>query len=121
MTTLNPKITLENLTSILSNMVFNQHKISLAKRSGNIKIEIEPARIVCNEWGEHTIPPTFYTIGYTSGIGYWLRRKTSYNAPFRLHYNRKTGEYGFNNFEEATSHLEKLFIDKYFRIMPVKY
>ena len=121
MTTLNPNITLENLTSILSNAVFNQHKISLAKRSGNIKIEIEPARIVCNEWGEYTIPPTFYTIGYTPGIGYWLRRKTGYNATFRLHYNRKTNEYGFKTFEEAVSHLEKLFINKYFRIMPVMY
>lgn len=113
MTALNPNITLDNLTSILSNMVFNQHKISLAKRSGNIKIEIEPARAINNGFSTFTIPDTHYTIGYTSGIGYWLRRTTGFNAPFRLHYNRKTGEYGFKTFEEAASHLEKLFIKKY--------
>jgi hypothetical protein len=119
MATINPAITLENLTSILSNVVFNQHKIRLTQRTGNINIEIKPARTINNGFATFTIPDTHYTLGYTPGIGYWLRRKTGFNSTFRLHYNRKTGEYGFNTFEEAANWLEKLFIEKFFVIKPV--
>ena len=112
----NPRITSEKVYSVTSNMVFNQHKIRVAK-SGNIKIEIEPGDRHLGGWRR----PIEYTIGYTPGIGYWLRRRGVSGSTFPLHYNRSTHEYGFNTFEEAASHLEKLFINKYFYIMPVMY
>ena len=112
----NPKITSENVYSVASNMVFNQHKIRVAK-SGNIKIEIKPGDIHLGGWRR----PVEYTIGYTAGIGYWLRRQGESGHTFPLHYNRNTCEYGFKTFDEAASYLEKLFINKYFRIMPVMY
>lgn len=113
MATLNPAITLENLTSVLSNMVFNQHNIKLTQRTGNIKIEIEPARTINNGFATLTIPATHYTLGYTPEIGYWLRRQGESGSTFPLHYDRYTGKYGFETFEEAANHLEKLFVKKY--------
>ena len=104
----NSRITSENVYSVASNMVFNQHKIRVAK-SGNIKIEIEPGDRHLGGWRR----PVEYTIGYTQGIGYWLRRQGESGSTFPLHYNRSTRKYGFNTFEEASSHLEKLFIKKY--------
>ena len=109
MTTLNPAITSENVYSVASNMVFNQYKIRVAK-SGNIKIEIEPAKRYKNGW---VSKPVEYTIGYTPRIGYWLRRQGECGHTFPLHYDRYTGRYGFKTFEEAANHLEKLFIKKY--------
>lgn len=104
----NPRITSENVYSVASNMVFNQHKIRVAK-SGNIKIEIKPGDRHLGGWRR----PVEYTIGYTSGIGYWLRRQGECGHTFPLHYNRNTGKYGFDTFEDAANHLEKLFIKKY--------
>ena len=112
----NPRITSENIYSVASNMVFLQIKINIAK-CGNLKREIGQGDRRIGGWRS----PVEYTIGYTPGIGYWLRRQGVSGSTFPLHYNRSTHEYGFNTFEEAASHLEKLFIDKYFRIMPVKY
>lgn len=108
MTAINPRITSENVYSVASNMVFNQHKIRVAK-SGNIKIEIKPGDRHLGGWRR----PIEYTIGYTQGIGYWLRRQGDSGSTFPLHYNRNTHEYGFKTFKEAISHLEKLFIKKY--------
>lgn len=107
----NPHITAENLYSICSNPVFNHYKIRIAK-SGNIKIELEPAYY--RNKGTYKLWAIEYTIGYTKGIGYWLRRQGNSGSIFPLHYNRNTHEYGFNTFEEAAKHLEKLFINKYF-------
>lgn len=115
MITLNPAITTENVYSIVANNNFNKFKIRIAK-SGNIKIELVPARdfvshlYASSVW---TSKPIEYTIGYTSGIGYWLRRQGDSGSTFPLHYNRHTGKYGFETFEEAVAHLEKLFIKKY--------
>lgn len=109
------KITPSELYAVLTNDVFNIFKIRIAKHSGNIKIEIKPGDRHLGGWRR----PVEYTIGYTKGIGYWLRRQGESGSTFPLHYNRNTHEYGFNTFEEASSHLEKLFINKYFYIKPV--
>ena len=77
---------------------------------GSIKIELEPSKRCKNGW---VSKPVEYTIGYGDGIGYWLRRQNRCGHTFPLHYNRKTGEYGFETFEDAANHLEKLFIKKY--------
>ena len=106
----------ENVYSIVANKNFNKFRIRVAK-SGNIKIEIKPGDRHLGGWRR----PIEYTIGYTHGIGYWLRRQGESGSTFPLHYNRSTHKYGFNTFEEAANWLEKLFIDKYFRIMPVMY
>lgn len=110
-------ITPENVYSIVANKNFNKFRIRVAK-SGSIKIELVPARevacinrfYVSSVW---TTRPIEYTIGYTPGIGYWLRRQGEFGSTFPLHYDRYTGKYGFNTFEEAANHLEKLFIKKY--------
>lgn len=112
----NKTITPSEVYSILTNKVFNIFKIRVAK-SGNIKIELVPAgNKVAGLWRSKAIE---YTIGYTKGIGYWLRRQGESGSTFPLHYNRNTHEYGFKTFEEAVAHLEKLFINKYFYIKPV--
>lgn len=118
-TSVNKIITPSEVYSVLTNKVFNIFKIRVA-RTGNIKIEIEPAKEVDNGMGyRYMLESIEYTIGYTKGIGYWLRRKNENGATFPLHYNRNTHEYGFKTFEEAVAHLEKLFINKYFYIKPV--
>ena len=111
----NPKITSENVYSIVANKNFNKFRIRIAK-SGNIKIELVPAReFVSHLYASHiwTSKPIEYTIGYTLGIGYWLRRQGESGSTFPLHYDRYTGKYGFKTFEEAANYLEKLFIKKY--------
>ena len=118
------KITPSEVYSVLTNNVFNIFKIRIAKRSGNIKIELESAKRQLN-YTSHGVScyytkPVEYTIGYTQGIGYWLRRQNECGHTFPLHYNRNTGEYGFKTFEEAVAHLEKLFINKHFYIKPVE-
>lgn len=114
-------ITPENVYSIVANKNFNKFRIRIAK-SGNIKIELVPARdFVSHLYGSNDIygsavwtsKPIEYTIGYTSGIGYWLRRQGESGFTFPLHYDRNTGKYGFETFEDAANHLEKLFIKKY--------
>lgn len=117
------KITPENVYSIVANKNFNKFRIRIAK-SGSIKIEIAPAKRQLNYTSRgvscYYTKPVEYTIGYGDGIGYWLRRQGESGSTFPLHYNRKTGEYGFKTFEEAVAHLEKLFINKYFYIKPVE-
>ena len=109
------KITPSELCAVLTNDVFNIFKIRIAKHSGNIKIEIKPGDRHLGGWRR----PVEYTIGYTPGIGYWLRRQGESGSTFPLHYDRNTGKYGFDTFEDAANHLEKLFIKKYFYIKPV--
>lgn len=111
------KITPLKVYAVLTNNVFNIFKIRIAKRSGNIKIELNPAKRQLN-YTAHGVScyytkPVEYTIGYTPGIGYWLRRQGESGSTFPLHYDRNTGKYGFETFEEAVAHLEKLFIKKY--------
>lgn len=114
----NPYITAENLYSVVSNPIFNCYKIRIAK-SGNIKIELEPAYFRYKGLYGYKVSAVEYTIGYTKGIGYWLRRQGNSGSTFPLHYNRDTHKYGFNTFKEAEKYLEKLFINKYFYIRPV--
>ena len=102
-------ITPENVYSIVANKNFNKFRIRVAK-SGSIKIELEPAKCYKNGWMSK---PVEYTIGYGDKIGYWLRRQGESGSTFPLHYNRNTGKYRFETFEEAANHLEKLFIKKY--------
>ena len=115
-------ITPENVYSIVENKNFNKFRIRIAK-SGNIKIELEPAKRQLNYTSRgvscYYTKPIEYTIGYTHGIGYWLRRQGESGSTFPLHYNRNTGEYGFKTFEQDVAHLEKLFINKHFYIKPV--
>lgn len=113
--TISQAITPSNVYSVLTNIVFNNFKIRVSK-SGSIKIELEPSKVYKNGW---VSKPVEYTIGYGDGIGYWLRRQNECGHTFPLHYNRKTGDYGFETFDEAVAHLEKLFINKYFCIKPV--
>lgn len=109
-TPVNKTITPDNVYSIVANKNFNKFRIRIAK-SGNIKIELVPAENhVVGFWRSK---PIEYTIGYTKGIGYWLRRQGESGSTFPLHYDRYTGKYGFDTFEDAANHLEKLFIKKY--------
>lgn len=111
----NSRITSENVYSVVENNNFNKFRIRIAK-SGNIKIELVPARDFVShlyDSGVWTSKPIEYTIGYTQGIGYWLRRQGENGSTFPLNYDRNTGKYGFKTFEEAANHLEKLFIKKY--------
>lgn len=51
-----------------------------------------------------------YQIGYNEDRGeYWIRRRNG-RYTTRLHHNRRTGEYGFETFEDALEYLRKLFI-----------
>ena len=102
-------ITPSNVYSVLTSNVFRNFKVRVSK-SGSIKIELEPSKCHKNGW---VSKPIEYTIGYTPGIGYWLRRQGECGHTFPLHYDRNTGKYGFDTFEEAANHLEKLFIKKY--------
>ena len=113
--TVSQAITPSNVYSVLTSNIFRKFKVRVSK-SGSIKIELEPAKHYKNGW---VSKPVEYTIGYGDGIGYWLRRQNESGSTFPLHYNRKTGAYGFESFEDAVSHLEKLFIDKYFYIKSV--
>lgn len=102
-------ITPSNVYSVLTNNVFKNFRVRVSK-SGSIKIELEPSKRYKNGW---VSKPVEYTIGYGDKIGYWLRRQGDSGSTFPLHYNRKTGDYGFETFEDAVAHLEKLFIKKY--------
>lgn len=103
-------ITSSQFYSVLENSNFNKFKIRAAKRTGNIKIEIAPSIMYKNGWKSK---PVEYTIGVTEGIGYWIRRQNNCGWTFPLHYNRNSGKYGFETFEEAVTHLEKLLVKKY--------
>ena len=54
-----------------------------------------------------------YQIGYSEYRGeYWVRLRNGQNIT-PLHYNRNTGNYGFETFDDALDYLKNLFDKKY--------
>lgn len=86
---------------------FPGYEVAFTK-CGNIKI-VNPLTCICKSGYYHDCKK-WYVIGKGWG-GYWIRRvkydlyNKSTNSTFPLHYDRNTGHYWFETFEEALTYL----------------
>lgn len=87
--------------------IFSNYEVEYTK-CGNIKI-INPLNCMCGCYFGHDCKK-WYVIG-KSFEGYWIRRVKydlywkETNSTYPLHYDRNTGRYYFETFEEALTYL----------------